>query len=275
MSRGAVKDGSAVRAGGRTRVKPPAFQWYPKQWLGDNKVQGMDWDAQAMHFHLINLAWQEEPPGSIPADEPLIRRWLRSPSEDIWRRVRPQIFSAWVRSADGSRWVQKGLVEAAERQERYRRRYDDVKNRAKSDESDVKNIGDYKEDEDVKEVAVDFQLRAPTLEELVYCEYPRKVGKRAALAAIEKAVDRLRKGENGSPLSTRDDAAVFLIQRVKVFANSPKGQNGDYTPHPATWFNQSRYLDDESAWQGGNANGKSDAGSKSQEAINRAFAEMD
>jgi hypothetical protein len=94
-----------------------------------------------------------------------------------------------------------------------------------------------------------------TLEDEIYQLYPRKVGKRAALTAITRCLKRLR-GEVaplGIPQLTRFD---WLKQRVTKFAASPKGNAGEYTPHPATWFNQSRYLDDDKEWfKGVKANG--------------------
>lgn len=82
----------------------------------------MDWDAKAMHFHLLMMSIQEEPPGSIPDDMALIRRWLGSPSEDIWRRVRPQVLSAWTLRTE--RWFNYGMVETFERKERFSQRYE-------------------------------------------------------------------------------------------------------------------------------------------------------
>ncbi len=99
------------------KLSAPAIQWYYRQWLGDQKVLAMDWDANGMHFWLINLSLQEDPAGTIPNDTALIRRWLRNPSDDVWRRVQPQIFSAWS-LADG-RWHQQGTKATAERQKAY------------------------------------------------------------------------------------------------------------------------------------------------------------
>lgn len=75
--------------------------------------------------------------------------------------------------------------------------------------------------------------------EAVYATYPRKVGKRAALKAILSALNRL-----DSP-----DPVCHLIGITKEFAKSPAGQRGEFTPHPATFFNQSRYLDDPEEWE--------------------------
>jgi uncharacterized protein YdaU (DUF1376 family) len=103
-------------------ARPPAIQWYYKQWLGDNKVLAMDWDATGMHHHLLMVSIQEEPPGSIPNDMATIRRWLRNPPDSVWRRVHPQIFAAW--SLRDGRWFNSGMVETMERQNRYKERYE-------------------------------------------------------------------------------------------------------------------------------------------------------
>jgi hypothetical protein len=75
--------------------------------------------------------------------------------------------------------------------------------------------------------------------ESVYRAYPRKVARGAALKAIEGALNRLE-----SP-----DPVAYLISKAKAFAESEAGNKGKFTPHPATWFNQSRYLDDPKEWE--------------------------
>jgi len=79
----------------------------------------------------------------------------------------------------------------------------------------------------------------------IYTAYPSKIGRRKALQSIERAIHRLAHEEQPMP----EDAAVsFLIDAAKEFALSPAGNRGVYTPHPTTWFNQSRYLDDREQW---------------------------
>jgi hypothetical protein len=85
-----------------------------------------------------------------------------------------------------------------------------------------------------------------------------RVARAEAFKAIEKAIRRLDSGEDSPPgkaIHSIDDAIVYLGQRVKLFASTPTGQAGEFTPHPATWFNQKRYLDDDAEWQR-RANGK-------------------
>lgn len=232
-----------------SKLRGPAIQWYFKQWLGDQKVLGMDWDANGMHFWLINLSLQEDPAGTIPNDLPLIRRWLHNPSDEIWRRVQPQIFSAWS-LADG-RWHQKGAVEAAQRQVAYsgarkaaaEQRW---KGAAHAMHMQYEKGTETQKTKTKEEVVVDLEFIGPSFEE-IYEEYPRKLSKGSALRAIQKAQQRLVKGEHGVEMSPAD-ANSLLLHCVKEWAKSPAGQQGGYTPYPATWFNGSRYLDDQAEW---------------------------
>jgi hypothetical protein len=78
--------------------------------------------------------------------------------------------------------------------------------------------------------------------EEIYQVYPRRVGRAAALKAIQLAVKRMQSRD------ANEDAVAFLMERTKLFAASPAGNKGRFTPYPATWFNQERYLDDEQEW---------------------------
>jgi hypothetical protein len=71
----------------------------------------------------------------------------------------------------------------------------------------------------------------------VYSAYPRKVGKAKALAAIEKALKLIPFAE--------------LLPIVESFAKAVQGRESRFVPHPATWFGQQRWLDDQSEWYDG------------------------
>lgn len=91
------------------------FYFNVKQWLGDDAVLLMDWDARAMHLQLMCLAWQQDPPGCLPADERILRRWVGNPTQQDWEeRLKPQISRAW-KLQDGQ-WIQEGLLREWERQ---------------------------------------------------------------------------------------------------------------------------------------------------------------
>lgn len=81
----------------------------------------------------------------------------------------------------------------------------------------------------------------------IYDAYPRKEGPRYAKACIEKALRRLPKELNWQ--GTEEDLWQWLLYRVQKYAQSPAGNRGRLTPHPSTWFNQSRYLDDDANWE--------------------------
>ena len=67
----------------------------------------------------------------------------------------------------------------------------------------------------------------------IYDVYPLKVGKPAAIRAIEKQL--------------REFSGEFLLERTRAYAAAP-GRDPEFTPHPATWFNQERFNDDPSTW---------------------------
>lgn len=84
--------------------------------------------------------------------------------------------------------------------------------------------------------------------QLIYAQYPRKVGKANAITAIVKAI-------NGGA-----DPRV-LLRAVKAYSSAVNKWPDDqrhFAPHPATWFNQARWEDDPAEWaaQGGNPKAK-------------------
>jgi hypothetical protein len=81
----------------------------------------------------------------------------------------------------------------------------------------------------------------------IYEAYPRHRDRRKALAQIEKALQRLERGERGQKMRA-DEAQMFLLEVTKNFARSPAGSRGIYTPYPGTWFCRAGYLDDQEDW---------------------------
>jgi hypothetical protein len=82
----------------------------------------------------------------------------------------------------------------------------------------------------------------------IYNIYPRKVARRAALRSIVNALTRIHDGEINQKPMAWEDAYKFLITKTTQYAGSPAGNRGSLTPHPTTFFNQSRYLDHEIEW---------------------------
>ena len=68
--------------------------------------------------------------------------------------------------------------------------------------------------------------------DLFWAQYPRKIGKQAAFRAYQKA--------KGIP-----DIGLVLeaLSRAKA-SEQWRRDNGRYIPHPATWLNQGRWMDE-------------------------------
>lgn len=95
----------------------------PKKWLGDNKILKMDWDVKAMHFHLMLLAWQNDPQGCIESKD--LGRYLAldMQSEDWKHRISPQLLTVWQKKTlkntfeqEVEFYVQSGLLKEIEKQ---------------------------------------------------------------------------------------------------------------------------------------------------------------
>jgi uncharacterized protein YdaU (DUF1376 family) len=76
---------------------PPAFQFYPSDFLGDPSVMAMSLDERGAYITLLCVAWME---GGIPSEPSALRRLLRvSPKQfdRIWEAVKP----CWRRGRKG------------------------------------------------------------------------------------------------------------------------------------------------------------------------------
>ncbi len=70
--------------------------------------------------------------------------------------------------------------------------------------------------------------------ELIYLAYPRRVARSAAIQAIQRTL--------------KEHSFEWLMERVQKYKACVQGSSKKFIPHPATWFNQARYDDDESDW---------------------------
>lgn len=93
--------------------------------------------------------------------------------------------------------------------------------------------------------AQNSEVSAKPTPEAIYEAYPRKVGRKAAIDAINRAIERHKAEEGTTP------ATPYLLDRTTAFAAAVAGWPADernFVPHPATWFNQGRYDDDPKEW---------------------------
>ncbi|MCU1303275.1 MAG: hypothetical protein JWQ87_3559 [Candidatus Sulfotelmatobacter sp.] len=102
------------------KERAPAFQFYPRQFAGDDRVMGMDLEAIGAHILLMCAAAASPERCRIDADEYAIRMRLRNPSDEAWQRIKKQLMAgAWKVSSDGKWWIQSGLERTFQKQKEF------------------------------------------------------------------------------------------------------------------------------------------------------------
>jgi hypothetical protein len=78
-------------------------------------------------------------------------------------------------------------------------------------------------------------------------QYPkhRREGKDKAAEAYPRAVERIVANHPGLDY---DQARAYLRQKTIEYAASPAGNNGVFTPLPASWLNAGRFEDEAESW---------------------------
>jgi uncharacterized protein YdaU (DUF1376 family) len=100
--------------------RAPAFQFYPRQFAGDDRVMGMDLEAIGAHILLMCAAAASPEQCRIDSDEYAIRMRLRNPSDEAWQRIKKQLLAgAWKISEDGQWWIQSGLERTFQKQKEF------------------------------------------------------------------------------------------------------------------------------------------------------------
>jgi hypothetical protein len=100
--------------------RAPAFQFFPRQFAGDDQVMGMDLEAIGAHILLMCAAASSPERYRIPADEYAIRMRLRNPSDEAWLKIKKQLLAgAWKVSEHGQWWIQSGLERTFQKQKEF------------------------------------------------------------------------------------------------------------------------------------------------------------
>lgn len=98
--------------------KPPAFQFYPKDWLSDAKVRTMTHEERGIFIDFLAISWLEH---GLPSDESQLRR-LTGLTERRFRKVWAGVAHCWQPNGNG-RLVNPRL-------ERYREQLEEHQERA-------------------------------------------------------------------------------------------------------------------------------------------------
>ena len=116
------------------KQKPPAFQWYPKDYMSDANVLRMTFEERGIYNWLMCSAWLE---GGIPDSVPELAR-LCGLSKRKMERVWPRIGPCFEPSSTHAGWLVHSRLES-ERQKQIENR--DKRSRAGKAGADAKHGG--------------------------------------------------------------------------------------------------------------------------------------
>lgn len=93
--------------------KPPAFQFYPKDFLSDANVSVMNMEEVGIYWWLICHLWIE---GSLPKNQKALRELCKNPPnwKEDWKKVKKCFY------ANGTRLYHKRLEKERKKQEEWR-----------------------------------------------------------------------------------------------------------------------------------------------------------
>lgn len=213
--------------------KSPAFQFYAADFMIG--IMGMSDDETGVYIKMLSTQWLH---GSLPNCKKTIKKMINSrkvPSEMVMRKFEI-CDDGFLRNErlEKERAKQKSFAES--RKENANKRWGKTESKDAlamhvHDASICKKDALHLQSSSSRVLSKDNTLRDC---EEIYDLYPLKAGRKAAIDAIKKAL-------------TKTDKKT-LVEAVTEFAKARNGQKG-FTPYPATWFNQERWMDDRESWK--------------------------
>lgn len=98
--------------------RAPAFQFYPRDFASDGRVEAMSAEEVGAYVLLLCKAWFEDPIGSLPNDDVTLSRWARIPRAK-WSKIREKVLAPFSIASDG-RYHQKRMQAVAREQDEYK-----------------------------------------------------------------------------------------------------------------------------------------------------------
>jgi uncharacterized protein YdaU (DUF1376 family) len=248
-------------------AKPPAFQFYPKDWLSDDRVQSMTPAQRGAYIDLLCHNWLN---GSLPIDPHdlahlarvdyfnFTRMWKKSLRECFVQATRAgrltnprlererekQRFYAELRAAAGKRGGRPQSKPKAngKQTESKPQSKTEAKKRPPSSSSSADRILIVPPEMVPKEGVVQTDPRSPHNAlagdgrfARFWASYPNKKGKDDAKKAWDKR----------HPSETLTDLIVAAVEQQKTWPEWTK-EGGRFIPHPATWLNRGSWEDEPS-----------------------------
>ena len=225
-------------------AKRPSFQWYSADWLKDPGVRSVSLAARGLWIEMLCLMDQSPRRGHLTlSDKPLsaevLARMTGTSTEEVSRLLQ-ELSTAGVYSSteSGIHYSRRMVRDEANRSAAVANGKLGAAVRYGKNSSIPPPmpppIGGNEVEEEV-ESEDSKTLTLPQRVDAIYQLYPRKVGKPRALAAIAKALTKVSFDK--------------LKSLVCAYAEARIGEDSQFTPHPATWFNEERFNDDPATWK--------------------------
>ncbi len=98
------------------RDRPPSFQFYPRDFMGDPDVQALTWEQRGRYVWALCCSWMSESPGVATEDQ--WRVWMQyTPSQ--WTKNRGALAECFAQGEEGM-WIQERMrMTRAEQYERF------------------------------------------------------------------------------------------------------------------------------------------------------------
>jgi hypothetical protein len=231
--------------GSLPEVKIPAFQFYPADWRKDPSVQALSFNDRGVWFEILCIMHESSERGKLllngkPMPVEVLSRLLGLDKQALSRSLAKIIEMGVAKKDETGVLYSKRMVRDEEiRQIRHAAGVKGgnpalLKQKVKPPGSKPANQTSEDEDEDedlLLEGESEGKAEGP---ELIYAEYPRKVARKDAIAAIRKAMVTV--------------GFTDLLAKTRAYAQAVAGKDAQYIPHPATWFNRESYNDDPAQW---------------------------
>ena len=99
----------------------PWYKWYPKDFVVDEKVQGLSDDAELLYRRLLDILWQANalqlPNNCLKLANQIARGWTKERFENAWNDIQTPGFELLKTSSDGNWIYSSRLKEEAEKVE--------------------------------------------------------------------------------------------------------------------------------------------------------------
>ncbi len=237
--------------------KTPAFQFYPDCWWGSRHVAGMTVEERGIHASLIFSAWLEENCGipeseiclsaRVPDDKKIlvekVLSWCWFLHQCFWfcerllnERIK-QINLSNERHVAGSKGGRPLKSKISKRKAIDNQKVIFEKAKITKSEDEIEDEDeDRKEEENINkntEKRIQGEKGVESEFETFWKAYPKKVGKGAAEKSWKK-------------IKAQGETLGFIIRALVWQKQSEqwKKENGQFIPMPATYLNQTRWLDE-------------------------------